>query len=147
MGIFIGVVLALMVASLARCSGLDRERSFYAVVVIVVASYYDLFAVMSGAPGALLAELVPFLLFLAAALWGFRKSPWIIAAALVGHGIFDVFHARLIFNPGMPAWWPAFCASYDVTAGLYLAWRLGAQRVKRPASFREPALPVLDIAF
>jgi hypothetical protein len=44
--------------------------------------------------------------------------------ALVGHGVFDVFHERLIENDGVPAYWPMFCMSYDVTAGLYLAWLL-----------------------
>src|SRR5690606_4529963 len=36
-------------------------------------------------------------------------------------GGFDVFHGQLIANDGVPAYWPMFCMSYDVTAGLYLA--------------------------
>jgi hypothetical protein len=128
MGIFIGVVLALAVALLARRSGLDQDRGFYPVIVIVVASYYDLFAVMSGEPGILLAELVPFVLF--------------VGAALTGHGIFDIFHAQLISDPGVPVWWPAFCASYDITAGLYLAWRLNLQQTGTRSTAFLPQDPI-----
>jgi hypothetical protein len=47
----IGVILALAVGLLATKVSLDRDRAFYPVVTIVVASYYALFAVM-GASGA-----------------------------------------------------------------------------------------------
>ena len=36
----------------------------------------------------------------------------------------DFFHGRFVANPGVPAWWPAFCGAYDVAAAGYLAWRL-----------------------
>ncbi len=60
----------------------------------------------------------------AVAIIGFRRNLLLVAAALVGHGVFDIFHARFIANEGVPDYWPAFCASYDVTAGIYLAWLL-----------------------
>ncbi len=31
---------------------------------------------------------------------------------------------RLIVNPGVPAWWPAFCLAYDGVAATYLAFLL-----------------------
>jgi hypothetical protein len=49
---------------------------------------------------------------------------WIVAVALASHGIFDAVHGFLVENPGVPAWWPAFCLSFDVGAGAYLAWVL-----------------------
>jgi hypothetical protein len=33
-----------------------------------------------------------------------------------------VFHGQLIANPGVPAWWPAFCSAYDGVAAGYLAY-------------------------
>jgi hypothetical protein len=30
----------------------------------------------------------------------------------------------LIQNPGVPAWWPGFCLTYDIAAAGYLAWIL-----------------------
>jgi hypothetical protein len=66
--------------------------------------------------------------FVAVAVIGFKKSEWLVVAALAGHGIFDAVHGTLIANPGVPVWWPAFCLSYDVAAAAWLAWII----VRRP---------------
>ena len=42
----IGLILALAVAGFAAVLGFDRERVFYPTLLIVIASYYALFAVM-----------------------------------------------------------------------------------------------------
>jgi hypothetical protein len=42
----------------------------------------------------------------------------------MGHGVFDFFHGHVVSNPGVPAWWPMFCLTYDITAAIYLAWLL-----------------------
>jgi hypothetical protein len=42
----IGVILSLAVAVFAAVVGFDRERAFYPTVLIVIASYYILFAVI-----------------------------------------------------------------------------------------------------
>lgn len=129
MEIAIGIVLAFAVGLLASLLRLDRERGFYPTIMVVIASYYALFAVIGNSPGALARECVPIALFVAAALAGFRHSLWLVVAALVAHGVFDLVHASVIANPGVPAWWPAFCLAYDVVAGGYLAWLLGTKRI------------------
>jgi len=124
MEFLVGIVLALAIVAMGRRSGLDRERGFYPIVLMVSASYYGLFAVMGGAIGSVIAEMMIFLLFLTAALRGFRKSAWLVVLGLAGHGLLDFYHSRLISNSGVPGWWPMFCLSFDFTAALYLAWRL-----------------------
>ena len=47
-----------------------------------------------------------------------------------GHGVFDFVHHFLIENPGMPRWWPGFCATFDVIFGGLLAVRLWMRRVE-----------------
>jgi hypothetical protein len=69
--------------------------------------------------------------FIAAAVAGFKTTLWIVVAALIAHGLLDIFHARLIPNPGVPSWWPMFCLSFDIVAAGYLAWLL-----MRPRAFR-----------
>jgi hypothetical protein len=130
MGILVGALLAIGVGVLATTAGLDRDRAFYAVVTIVVASYYSLFAAMGGTTRVLVLESLLALVFVAAAVVGFRSSLWIVAAALAGHGVFDLVHDVFISNAGMPRWWPAFCATYDVVAGAYLAWLLQRGRIR-----------------
>lgn len=128
MAFVIGASLALVVGIFATVIGLDRERAFYVTVTIVIAWLYALFAVMAGSTDALAAELVPGSIFMAAAVVGFRRSMWLVAAALVAHGIFDWVHPHVISNPGVPAFWPAFCSAYDVVAGAYLAWLIVRRR-------------------
>lgn len=121
MAYLIGVALALVVYLFANRVGLDRDRAFYPTVLVVVALYYDLFAVMGGSNEALLAELVGTVVFVVFVVLGFRRNLWFAVAGLAGHGVFDLVHPHLITNPGVPAWWPAFCLAYDVTAAAGLA--------------------------
>ena len=120
----IGAGLALAVGLFATWIGLDRDRAFYPVVTIIVGSYYVLFAVMGGSASALDIESAVSLIFVLAAVLGFKRNMWVVVGALCGHGVLDSVHAQLIANPGVPVWWPAFCLAYDVTAGGYLALRL-----------------------
>ena len=124
MGYGLGSLLSLVVSLFARLVGLDRDRAFYPTVLIIVGSYYVLFAVMGGTTRDLIIELIGIAAFVVAAVVGFKFNSWIVAAGLVGHGVFDFFHAGLVANAGVPVWWPAFCMSYDVGAGICLAWLL-----------------------
>jgi hypothetical protein len=120
----VGIVASAGVAVFARSVGFDRDRAFYPTVVIVVALYYLLFAVMSGSVQTIAVESAVMLVFAVAAVVGFKSSPWIVVAALAGHGVFDAVHGHLIENTGVPAWWPAWCLAYDVGAAAGLAWLL-----------------------
>ncbi len=62
------------------------------------------------------------------AILGFKFDLRWVVAALVAHGVFDFFHPHLIANLGVPAWWPQFCLTYDLTAAGFLAWILRRQR-------------------
>jgi hypothetical protein len=128
----IGIVLSLAVALFAARTGFDRDRAFYPTVLIVVGSYYVLFAAMSGSLYTVLLESIVMTVFVSAAAVGFKSSTWIVVGGLAGHGIFDALHSYVIENPGMPIWWPAFCLAYDLGAAGGLAWvikyRPGASR-------------------
>jgi hypothetical protein len=124
----IGACLALAVGAFATLVGLDRDRAFYPTVAIVIASLYSLFAVMGGSTRALVVESIVGVGFIALAVMGFRSSLWVVVAALGAHGVFDLVHGRLIHNPGVPPWWPAFCLAYDVAAAAYLAWLITSRR-------------------
>lgn len=117
----VGVLLAVVTCVTITVIGLDRSRSFYPVVLIVVASYYCLFAVMSGSRSALLLDGAIALVFAAAAVIGFRTSLWLVATALAAHGAMDLVHHHLIANSGVPSWWPGFCAAFDIIAAAYLS--------------------------
>ena len=108
----------------AAVVGFDRERAFYPTVLIVIASYYVLFAAMGASRRTLIIEIVLAGGFLLAAALGFRKNCWFVVAALIGHGIFDFVHRFFIDNPGVPHWWPGFCLAFDALLGAFLTMRL-----------------------
>jgi hypothetical protein len=102
-------------------AGFDRERVFYPTVLIVVATYYILFAAMGRSAPALIIESAVAGAFLVMAVLGFKRNLWLIADGLGAHGVFDFFHPLFIENPGVPVWWPGFCMSFDVLAGVFPA--------------------------
>lgn len=135
MPFLIGVAVALAVGVFGSLTGLDRERAFYPTILVAVASYYILFAVMSGSLQALGPELVIFAIFAGLAAWGFRRDLRIVMVGLVAHGVMDFFHGGMVANPGVPVWWPAWCGAYDVAAPVYLAVLVWRGRVSlRPAN-------------
>jgi hypothetical protein len=128
MDYFIGLFLAVAVCGAAKLAGFDRERVFYPTMLIVIATYYVLFAVMGGGARALLLESLVAAAFLGAAVVGFRSNLWIVVVALIGHGIFDFAHHQILENDGVPPGWPAFCLVFDLVAAVFL----GAVLVGRP---------------
>ena len=120
----IGLILAAAVAGLATLVGFDRQRVFYPTVLIVIASYYVLFAAMGASRRTLIIEIVVAGGFLLVAVLGFKTNFWLVFAALVGHGIFDFVHRFVIDNPGVPHWWSSFCLAFDALLGTFLAVRL-----------------------
>jgi len=129
----IGVVAAAAVGLFATVIGFDKERSFYPVVLIVIATLYLLFAAMAGSTDSLVAEAIPALVFVAIAALGFRMNPWLVVAGLALHGVFDFFHHAVITNPGVPVWWPGWCLAYDVVAAAYLAALIVIRRTSHAA--------------
>lgn len=121
MAYLVGALLAFAIGGLGTVIGLDRDRAFYPTIMVVIAAYYVLFAVMGGSTHALLIETAVATVFLAVTLVGFKYSLWLVVVALASHGILDVFHGQLIANPGVPVWWPPFCLAYDGVAAAYLA--------------------------
>ena len=124
----IGIVLGIAVGVFARLSGFDRDRAFYPTAMIVIASYYSLFAVMGASRDSTLGiEIAIGLVFSVFAVLGFKRSMWLVAAAIAGHGVFDFFvHHALVTNRGMPVWWPGFCGTIDIVIAGWLGiclWR------------------------
>jgi hypothetical protein len=118
--ILVGVLLAIGVAALAKFTRFDQDRSFYSTVLVIIASYYVLFAVLDGSGHALVWELVIAVAFSTVAIIGALVLPTLVGIGIVAHGLFDLVHDGLIENPGVPAWWPGFCGSIDIVLGLWV---------------------------
>jgi hypothetical protein len=131
MAYIIGIVLALVSVVLARLAGLDRDRAFYPTILIVIATYYVLFAVIGGSFGARVVESIVMAAFAIVAVLGFKFNLWFVVFALAAHGVFDFVHGNVVVNPGVPIWWPGFCLAYDVVAAAFLGWLLYARKLHK----------------
>lgn len=131
MTLIVGIILALVVGLFGHAVGFDRDKAFYPVVLIVVASYYVLFAVMGAEAHELLAEMAIFGLFAGVAVAGFRWSSWLVVGGLASHGLFDFARHSFLEGRGVPQWWPGFCLAYDLTAAAGLATLLVVRRRRR----------------
>lgn len=116
-----GIGLGAAVFALASKLAFDRDRSFYPTVMIVIATYYALFAVMAGNGRAITIETTIAVLFVLAAAAGHRWNPLIVAAALLAHGVYDFAHHLLFPDHGAPVWWPGFCGAIDVVLAVAAA--------------------------
>ena len=139
----VGIVLSIGVAVFARLVGFDRDRAFYPTVLIVIASYYVLFAAMVGSIQTVALEAALMAVFAIAAVAGFKGSAWIVVGGLAGHGLQDAVHGHIVANAGVPAWWPAWCLAYDVGAAGALAWLLTRAGVPSTAVSSSSSVPTL----
>src|SRR5881409_1261020 len=114
----IGIALAILTALLVTTAGFDRDRAVYPTLLIMIASYYVLFAVMGGSVHALSIESVVMLGFALVVVRGFAVNLWWVVGAMEGHGVFDFVRSRLIENRGVTARWSAFCLAFEVCLSL-----------------------------
>lgn len=112
-----GILLAAGIAALAKFTRFDEDRSFYSTVLVIIASYYVLFAVLGGSGTALVWELVIAVAFSIVAVIGALFLPTLVGAGIIAHGLFDLVHDVIVENSGVPIWWPSFCGSVDVSWG------------------------------
>jgi hypothetical protein len=117
----VGITLALCFCAAAARPGMDRERVFYPSVAIAVASYYLAFSAGDGRAEVWLTEAAIAAVFIVGAVLGFKRNPWIAVLALGGHGVMDSLHGHLVHNTGVPASWPGFCMTFDVSAAVIVA--------------------------
>ena len=117
-----GVGLAVVLAIFGKLTGYEKDRSFFPTLLIVIASYYMLFAILDGSVSTILIEIAVAAFFIVLAIWGSYQFPLIVGAAIALHGIFDFMYGHFYLNNGVPVWWPAFCAGIDIPFGLWVMY-------------------------
>ena len=121
-----GACGAMLIFTMHRI-GMLAERSGTAVLLAAIASFYPVFAVMSGDLASIAVHATIFAGFLALAAYGFRVGMYILAGGIIAHGVFDI---GLMFLPAPgPEWWPAFCAGVDIAAGTALVRLMQKRKV------------------
>ncbi|MBY8964505.1 hypothetical protein [Algiphilus sp.] len=129
-----GVLVASAFITLCHSLGLDRERSFYPLVMIVIALAYVLLAASDDAFVIAGVETALALVFVVAAVVGYRSNLWIVVAALIGHVGFDLAHAALWPTPVVPTWYAGFCLAADGLLAVHLSFLLLSGRLQAVAA-------------
>lgn len=107
-------------------AGVAFERGVLAVFLagmpVIYLARWLAFRPENVPPGWLAIELVGLGIFGLLAVLGLKRSPWFLAAGIVGHGIvWDVSHLTSAY---IPSWYPVMCLLVDVGLGLYTAARI-----------------------
>lgn len=118
--LIIGISLAIAIVLSARLSRFEKDRSFYPVLLIVIAFYYVLFAFQSFHKNEILFEVFVAIIFSVLAIWGHHINLKIVGLALILHGFYDLMHHSIPVATNPPEWWPLFCFGVDVILGVWL---------------------------
>lgn len=118
----IGVALAVALIIFGKLTGYEKDRSFFPTLLIIIASYYLLFATLTDSVSTLLIEITITLFFSVLAVWGSFRFPLLVGAGITLHGLFDFTYSHFYINTGVPVWWPAFCAGIDIPFGLWVMY-------------------------
>jgi len=120
--VFVGIALGILSIFLIR--KVNGESWLYSAVVISLPLIYVTFALVAADYTAAAMELLagaPFIIGGAVCLiLRVKMSARIIGILWIVHAVFDLVHDRLFVNPGVPEWYPLFCAGVDVVIGTYL---------------------------
>ena len=112
--------MGLGIFAVAKMLAFQHDRSFYPTVLIVIASYYVLFAVMAADRTGVAVELGAAMLFVAISFAGLRAGCLVSAGGILLHGLYDLVHRQIMSNHGAPNWWPTFCGALDLALGMTL---------------------------
>ena len=96
-----------------------------AITLVLIAGIYIGYAFKDGRPRTVFLEFGIALVFATAAWVGLNGYPYVIAAALAAHGVWDLLHHNLI-KTDVPRWFIPFCVICDwvMAASLTLIWSL-----------------------
>lgn len=115
---FIGGALAAATGAALWRAGLLHRTGVIGLLLVGIAGFWPLFAVAAQDDSQLVLHLGLFALFGLAAYHARRIGLAGLALALISHGILDGVLSTT-GHPG-PAWWPAFCAAYDIVLAVIL---------------------------
>lgn len=122
LAIVAGLLSAALLVGISR--GLKADRWLYAASLPLLPLIYAGFALWVDLPAVALLELKAGLPYLAggvllafAGLRHPRPVMAVVGALWLLHGGYDLLHPRFFDNPGVPVWYPPYCAAVDVALG------------------------------
>jgi hypothetical protein len=97
----------------------------YAIGTVGIAFIYIGFAVADGRPKVIAVESGVAMGFVVLAAVAVTGSPWLLVAALAGHGLKDLWQHRTHFV-STTRWWPPFCMTVDFVVAAIIVVEIAA---------------------
>ena len=120
----IGAAVGILTILIARF--IRGERWLYSLGLLTLPGLYASFALQAGEPAVGVKEMIYGIPYVVAGLvFAFvsvRKSAVVVGVFWLLHGLYDLVHAQLITNAGVPGWYPVWCFAVDAVIGSYLLW-------------------------
>ncbi|MGH1413593.1 MAG: DUF6010 family protein [Pelagimonas sp.] len=118
-----GFLLGVLPLPLHLVLPLRLSYELAAITLVLIAGVYIGYAFKDGRTKTIVVEFTTALAFAAAAWIGLNGYPFVIAAALAAHGLWDLLHHNLI-ETEIPRWYISFCVICDwiMAVGLLLIW-------------------------
>ena len=121
-GLIIGIVFIAPTIYLIHTKKWDSIA--WPMFLVTLPVYYMLFGLLASDGVVIWKEFLYGLPYIITGLvvWRMRSPITLVAIALawISHGLYDFYHDAFFINPGVFAWYPAFCALVDIAVGGYL---------------------------
>lgn len=119
----IGITLAGLTILLIQTLSLENNHKMYAVALIIAASIYLGFSLLSQNTTWIFTETVGTITFSLIAFIGVKFSPWFLAMGWLIHPVWDLLIDNHKLTTFVPYWYPTFCIGYDIVIALYIVWK------------------------
>jgi hypothetical protein len=120
-----GVVVGLAQAATPLVFWWLNTATVYAIGTVGIAFIYIGFAVADGRPKVIAVESGVAMGFVVLAAVAVTGSPWLLVAALAGHGLKDFWQHRTHFV-STTRWWPPFCMTVDFVVAAIIVVEIAA---------------------
>jgi hypothetical protein len=120
-----GVVVGLAQAATPLVFWWLNTATVYAIGTVGIAFIYIGFAVADGRPNVIAVESGVAMGFVVLAAVAVTGSPWLLVAALAGHGLKDLWQHRTHFVANT-RWWPPFCMTVDFVVAAIIVIEIAA---------------------
>lgn len=111
----------------AGARGAAAERRWLTLFLVAMPVVYLAFWLRYAGTGRGLAtELAGAAIYWSIAWLALRRPPWVLAAGIAGHGLWDIAHYQRSFY--VPDWYALACFVVDLGVGIYVVGRIGFWR-------------------
>ena len=119
----IGITLAGLTVLIIQALPPEIHHKIYAVALILAASIYVGFSLLSQNTTWIFTETIGVIIFSLIAFIGVKFSPWFLVMGWLIHPVWDLLIDNHKLTTFLPHWYPTVCTGYDIAIASCIAWK------------------------